>query len=237
MVLPAPFGADQADQLAGAGGEGDILEDVQAAIVRLTPRPACGTPLPATSASGSGIRRAATALVRPRRNKLATGADQALRQKHDHHDEHQANDELPDEGQRPAEPGADEVDHHGGNGWADQGASPAQRNPDHKLRAELEVAEIGRDDIVVSRIGKAGERGDDGRTNQERVLTRAVPMPAVAATLLDSPGSRRAAGRNRCARRSSRAAVTATRKAPAIRTNPPWRCRTCRSSTVRCSIR
>ena len=90
-------------------------------------------------------------------------------------------------GNDAAEPGADEVDHHGGNGWADQGASPAQRNPDHKLRAELEVAEIGRDDIVVSRIGKAGERGDDGRTNEEQGFDPRGADAAVAATLLILP--------------------------------------------------
>ena len=160
--------------------------------------------------TGAGIRRAATAIGPAGRDTTSAISacqrwPQALWHRHDHHDEDGADDQLPDERQAAAEIGADEVDQHGGDRRPDQGAAPTQRHPDDQFGAELEVAEIRRDDIDCMprkrspRAMRPWRKRPAGRPSRRRPGCR-NRRSAVSFSRIETRGAR-----YRSARRSSRA--------------------------------
>ena len=221
------------------GGEADVLEHVQAAV-------AARNALHADRRRVAGAADVRVGRLHQARHAFGSAAHprqqaherrpEALRHQHDHHDKDEADDELPDERKLAAEIGAGEVDQHGGDCRAKQRAAAAQGDPDHEFGAELEVAEIGGDHVVVGGISEASQRGDDGRARQQCRLHARRADPAVATALLVladcyQQSAEIAADEDPAeqpSRRPGRRRRSGTRRA--------LKCRRCRSRTGRCSI-
>ena len=180
--LAGAVGADQAHQFAAVRDEVDARQHLQAAEMlrhasQLDHRCSAVHDGPHGRLGQHGgacclrhIRCSGAASPAQPPQQARQGRQQALRQQHDHQDEGHAEKQLPDEGQAAAQVGAAPLDQQRAEHRPDQGAAPAERDPDDHLGAEHEAGQLRRDHAAETCVAETCEAGDGGGGDQQHDL-------------------------------------------------------------------